>query len=153
MTDTILTQQGYDKLKTELELLKNETLPALAKRIAEAKELGDLSENAEYQEAKDEQGFVARRIIELETIFRSAEVKDTANINFTEVEIGNKVEVENDGKKVTYEIVGANEANPAQGQISNESPLGQSFLGRKKGDEIEVNVPRGKIKYKIIDIK
>jgi transcription elongation factor GreA len=153
MSDIILTPQGLKKLQAELSELKNERLPDLAKRIAEAKELGDLSENAEYQEAKDEQGFVARRIIEIEQILRSATVADTAKINFTEVEIGNKVEVECDGSTFLYEIVGANEANPAEGKISNDSPLGQAFLGKKKGDEVFVDVPRGKLKYKIMAIK
>lgn len=153
MTEKIYTKQGIEKIKKELEELKKIKLPALANRIAEAKELGDLSENAEYQEAKDEQGLVAKRIIELEDELRNAVVTDTDNINNTEVEIGNKVIAQSAQKTFEFEIVSTNEVNPAQGKISNESPLGQSFLGKKKGDLVEVEVPRGKIQYKIIDIQ
>jgi len=149
----ILTKQGYQKVKDELEFLKKEKLPELAKRIAEAKELGDLSENAEYQEAKDEQGLIAKRINELEEVLRIATVTSTENINTSIVEIGNTVEVESDGKIYNFTIVSSNEVNPESGKISNESPLGQSFLGRKKGEVIEIEVPKGKITYKVLTIK
>lgn len=149
----ILTEQGYQKVKDELEFLKKEKLPELAKRIAEAKELGDLSENAEYQEAKDEQGLIAKRINELEEVLRIATVTSTENINTSIVEIGNTVEVESDGKIYNFTIVSSNEVNPESGKISNESPLGQSFLGRKKGEVIEIEVPKGKITYKVLNIK
>lgn len=153
MEGKILTKQGYKKVKDELEELKKVKLPELAKRIAEAKELGDLSENAEYQEAKDEQGLVAKRINELEEVLRVATVTDTDNVNTSEVEIGNKIVVAADGQRYEFEIVSSNEVNPQQGKISNESPLGQSFIGRKKGDTVEVDVPKGKITYQILDIK
>lgn len=149
----ILTEQGYQKVKDELEFLKKEKLPELAKRIAEAKELGDLSENAEYQEAKDEQGLIAKRINELEEVLRIATVTNTENINTSIVEIGNTVEVESDGKIYNFTIVSSNEVNPESGKISNESPLGQSFLGKKKGEVIEIEVPKGKITYKVLNIK
>jgi transcription elongation factor GreA len=149
----ILTEQGYKKIKDELEFLKKEKLPEYAKRIAEAKELGDLSENAEYQEAKDEQGMIARRINDLEEVLRIATVTNTKNINTSIVEIGNIIEVESDGKKYNFTIVSSNEVNPESGKISNESPLGQSFLGRKSGEVIEIEVPKGKITYKILNIK
>jgi len=149
----ILTEQGYQKVKDELEFFKKEKLPELAKRIAEAKELGDLSENAEYQEAKDEQGLIAKRINELEEVLRIATVTSTENINTSIVEIGNTVEVESDGKIYNFTIVSSNEVNPESGKISNESPLGQSFLGRKKGEVIEIEVPKGKITYKVLNIK
>jgi transcription elongation factor GreA len=149
----ILTEQAFKKLKDELEYLKKEKLLELAKQIAEAKELGDLSENAEYQEAKDEQGLVAKKINELEEIVRTATITSTDNINTTIVEIGNSLVVETDKIKYNFTIVSSNEVNPSQGEISNESPLGQAFLGRKKGDIVEVVVPRGRITYKILEIK
>ncbi len=151
--DKILTENGYKKLKDELEYLKNVALPQVAERIAEAKELGDLSENAEYQDAKDEQGLIAKRIMEIEEILRNATILSTESVDTEIVEVGNKVVVENDGKKFEYEIVGMNEANPSQGKISNESPLGMALLGKRRGDEVELDLPKGKIKYKIVDIK
>jgi len=153
MPEKIYTKQGLAKIKTELEELKKVKLPAVAKRISEAKELGDLSENAEYQEAKDEQGLIAKRIMELEEELRNAVVADTDHINNTEVEIGNKVIARSSKKTFEFEIVSTNEVNPIQGKISNESPLGQSFLGKRKGDLVEVVLPRGKIQYKIVDIQ
>jgi len=151
--DKILTENGYKKLKDELDYLKNVALPQVAERIAEAKELGDLSENAEYQDAKDEQGLIAKRIMEIEEILRNATVLSTEDVDTEIVEVGNKVVVESDGKEFEYEIVGMNEANPSQGKISNESPLGMALLGKKRGDEIELDLPKGKVKYKIVDIK
>lgn len=153
MTGKMLTEQGHQKIKEELEHLKKVRIPELAKRIAEAKELGDLSENAEYQEAKDEQGLVAKKINELEELLRIATVTDASSINKTEVEMGNTIIVSQDGKQIEFKIVSSNEVNPAEGKISNESPLGQSFLGKKKGETVEVEIPRGKIMYKIVDIK
>lgn len=153
MSEKIFTKQGLTKIKTELEELKKIKLPAVAMRISEAKELGDLSENAEYQEAKDEQGLIAKRIMELEEVLRNAVVADTDHINNTEVKIGNKVIAQSFQKTFEFEIVSTNEVNPIQGKISNESPLGQSFLGKRKGDLVEVVVPRGKIQYKIVDIQ
>jgi len=149
----LLTKQGHKKIIDELDFLKKIKIPELAKRIAEAKELGDLSENAEYQEAKDEQGMVAKKINELEELLRIATITDSDNINKTEVEMGNTIVVSTGEKNIEFKIVSSNEVNPAEGKISNESPLGQSFLGRKKGDLVEVDVPKGKIKYKIIDIR
>lgn len=149
----LLTKQGHKKIIDELDFLKKIKIPELAKRIAEAKELGDLSENAEYQEAKDEQGMVAKKINELEELLRIATITDSDNINKTEVEMGNTIVVSTGDKNIEFKIVSSNEVNPAEGKISNESPLGQSFLGRKKGDLVEVDVPKGKIKYKIIDIR
>lgn len=153
MTGKILTTEGHQKIIEELEYLKKIKIPELAKRISEAKELGDLSENAEYQEAKDEQGLVAKRINELEELLRIATVTDSSKINKTEIEIGNTIVVSQNNNKIEFKIVSSNEVNPAEGKISNESPLGQSFLGKKKGDIVEVEIPKGKIIYKIIDIK
>ncbi len=151
--EKILTEKGYQKLIEELKHLKEKALPEVAERIAEAKELGDLSENAEYQDAKDEQGLIAKRILEIEEILRNAKVLSTKEVDREKVEVGNKVIIESDGKQFEYEIVGMNEADPAQGKISNESPLGQALLGRKKGEEIELDLPKGKVLYKIVDIK
>lgn len=153
MTGKILTIEGYQKIKEELEYLKKKIIPKIAKKIAEAKELGDLSENAEYQEAKDEQGLVAKKINELEELLRTATVTDTKNINNSVVEMGNTIIVSQNGQQIEYKIVSSNEVNPEEGKISNESPLGKSFLGKKRGEIVEVEVPKGKIKYKIVDIK
>lgn len=153
MEGKILTKQGLRKVKEELEYLKSEKIPELAKKIADAKELGDLSENAEYQDAKDEQGLVAKKIMELEEVLRNVIIHDEDNINTSEVEIGNRVIVETENNTIEFKLVSTNEVNPAKGMISNESPLGQQIMGKKKGDEVEIDVPKGKIKYKIIDIK
>ncbi len=148
-----LTQEGYEKLLAELKERKTVLRKKIALAIKEAKEQGDLSENAEYSEAKRQQRENESRIMELENLIRNSKIAQFDK-NLNQVQIGSKVEVEVGGKKMSFDIVGSNEANPAEGKISNESPLGKSFLGKKKGEEVEVVLPTGKkALYKIISIQ
>lgn len=145
-----LTKEGLEELKIELKELIDEKRQEVAKRIKEARDMGDLSENAEYQAAKEEQGLVEGRITELESIIkRSAVAKGNSN---GEVAVGNKVTIHIDGDKETFHLVGAPEANPKEGKISHESPLGSMLIGKKKGDTFEVEAPVGKLTYKIIKV-
>jgi transcription elongation factor GreA len=123
-----------------------------AERIQEAKELGDLSENAEYVEAKNEQGFIEGRILEIDSILRRATVIKQKSKTSDKVEVGSKIKIKDEKEIKEYYIVGSNEADPNQGKISNESPIGQAFLGKKVGDIIEIKVPRGSKKFKIINV-
>jgi len=150
---TYLTDDGYKKLQEEFEYLKKTRRPQISNRIKEAKELGDLSENAEYADARDEQSFTEGRILELSAILKEVEVIGNKNSDPDEVEIGDTITVDRDGIEKEYRIVGSNEADPINGKISNESPLGQSFLGKKKNQEFTAPCPKGESKCKIIDIK
>ncbi|MFA6043131.1 MAG: transcription elongation factor GreA [Patescibacteria group bacterium] len=145
-----LTPEGLEKLTAELQQLKVEKRRELANRIQEAKELGDLSENAEYQEAKNEQSFVEGRILEIEMTLKSAEVIQPSNSGTAQV--GSHVTIAMAGKSHTYHIVGSNEADPTNGRISNVSPLGQAFLGRKAGDTASIATPSGEIEAKITKV-
>jgi len=145
-----ITKEGLEKAKKELSELKNVRRKEVASRIEIAKDMGDLSENAEYNEAKEEQGFVEGRIAELEALVPNAIIIERANAD--SVTIGCTVRVETNGKEREYTIVGASEADPVKGKISNESPLGTAFLGKAAGDSVEVRVPSGKIVYHIISI-
>lgn len=150
---TYLTKEKLIKLKKELEFLKNNKRREVAERIHEAKDLGDLSENAEYAEAKDEQSWTEGRILELEDIIKRAVLIEENKYHQTStVTVGSRVKVLVKGVEKDFEIVGSQEANPAQGKISNESPLGKAFIGKKVADEIEVEVPKGKVKYKIVAV-
>jgi transcription elongation factor GreA len=151
MNKQFVTSEGFEKLKAELNLLKTEKRRELATRIQEAKELGDLSENAEYQEAKNEQSFVEGRIVELEIMIKNAEVIQPTSS--TVVQVGSRVSISIAGKNQDFHIVGSNEADPAQGRISNESPLGQAFLGHQVGDIATVKTPRGPIEAKILKVE
>lgn len=146
-TTQYVTAEGFEKLQAELHALKTVKRKELADRIQEAKELGDLSENAEYQEAKNEQSFVEGRIVELEVMLKNAELITHKPSGV--VQVGSTVTVSMDKQQVTYTIVGSNEANPAEGRISNESPLGQAFLGRRVGDTTNVKTPRGEVEARI----
>ena len=152
MPDQIISQEGYDKLKKELDERLGPKRLEIANRIEAAKELGDLSENAEYAEAKDEQAFNDGRIGELMALLKNVTVVQN-NGDKNKVSMGSKVTAAAEGKTKEFTIVSFNEANPSEGKISNESPLGVAFLGKKKGDKITVNTPRGPIEYKILDIK
>ena len=152
MTQTnFVTEEGLQKLKDELEELRVKRLE-IAKSIEEAKQLGDLSENASYTEALEAQSFNEGRIAELEELIRSASI---INKQFTEtIELGATIEVEiQGGDRHTYAIVGSQEANPAEGRISNESPIGRSLLGHRKGDTVSVKTPKGQVEYKILSIR
>lgn len=149
MKKTILTQQALDKLKKELEELKGKR-KELTERIEKALEFGDLSENFEYHEAKDSQGLNESRIIELENLVKTAEVAENHSSDI--INLGSNVEVEVNGQKKNFEIVSFNESNPAEGKISNESPIGQALIGHSKGDEVEVEIPSGNVFFKILEI-
>jgi transcription elongation factor GreA len=148
-----LTKEGFEKLKQELEERKSQIRQEIASSIKEAKEQGDLSENAEYAEAKSQQRENESRIMQLENILRTSKVMDKKN-GSKMIDFGSVIDVECHGKKMTFEIVGSNEANPIQGKISNESPIGRAFIGKGKDSKVEVNLPNGKkVEYKIISIR
>lgn len=152
MNTKYLTEDGLKLIKSELDLLKVKR-SEIAKRIEEAKSLGDLSENADYIKAKEEQSFNEGRIKDLEQILSNFEIiKHRAHP--TCVHIGSTVGAKSDnGKELVYTIVGSNEADPTKGLISNESPLGVAFLGKRAGESVEVTTPAGKKIYKIVSIK
>lgn len=152
MSDQIISQEGYDKLKKELDERIRVKRPEIASRIEAAKELGDLSENAEYAEAKDEQAFNDGRIAELMALLKNVTVV-RSNGDKHKIGMGSKVTAEVDGKTKKFTIVSFNEADPSEGKISNESPLGVAFLGKKKGEKITVNTPRGAVVYEILDVQ
>lgn len=149
-----LTEQGFDRLKIELENLVTKKRKQIAQKIKTAKEFGDLSENAEYTEAKEEQSFVEGRIAELEHILKNAKIVTSRGSATCEVvDVGCTVHVHLEGAEYKYRIVGSAEADPEEGHISHESPIGSALLGKKVGDEIEVEVPAGKLKYVIKKIE
>ena len=146
-----LSKEGLQKLREELEEMVNVRRAEVAARIHEAKEHGDISENAEYEDAKNEQAFVEGRIQSLSALIKNAVVIEE-NHSTTHVQIGSTVTLQSADGKESFMIVGSAEAAPAQGKISNESPVGRALLGRKKGEEISVSVPAGDQKYKIVSI-
>lgn len=148
-----LTIEGFKKLQEELKELKEVKRKQISERIQEAKEHGDLSENAEYHEAREEQSFIEGRIIELENIFKNSIVMEESKDKEKIVKIGSCLTLESEGTNLIYTIVGSTEADPKNNLISCDSPLGQALLGRKKGEMIKVDIPRGKIEFKIKDIK
>lgn len=152
MSEQIISQEGYDKLKKELDYLLTVKRREIADRIEKAKELGDLSENAEYSEAKDAQALNDSRIQEISNILKNITVVDNKKNN-NEVGMGSTVTVKTGNKEKKFTIVSFNEADPVEGRISNESPLGVSFLGKKKGEEVLVSTPKGEVKYKILKIE
>lgn len=147
-----LTSDRLEELKIELNKLKTEKRQEIAERLARAKEFGDLSENAEYLEAREEQNQIETRILELEEIVQNAKViKRSAAKNI--VGFGSGVTVLRNGKKFKYIIVGSKEAKPEAGYLSNESPLGKAFFGKKVGESVKVKTPGGEITYKILKIE
>ena len=155
MKDVILTPEGYEKLKQEIEYLSNAKRREVADRIRVAREFGDIAENAEYDDAKNEQELLEHRIATLEERLRNARVISKKDIAKDVVSIGSKVKVKyvDDGETDEYEIVGSAEADPANNRLSNESPVGQAVLGHKKGEVVEVAAPSGSIKLQIVSIK
>ena len=155
MKDVILTPEGYENLKEEIEYLSNEKRREVADRIRVAREFGDIAENAEYDDAKNEQALLEHRIATLEERLRNARVITKKDVAKDVVSIGSKVKLRDIDAKQTFEyrIVGSAEANPAENKLSNESPVGKAILGRKKGETVEVAAPRGALKFKILDIK
>ena len=144
--DVLLTPEGLDKLKDEIEHLSTVRRREVADRIKEAREFGDISENSEYDDAKNEQAMLEARIASLEEKLRSASVIDAAQLDSNVVRVGSLVSVkdEGSGKSLKYTIVGSTEANPSENRLSNESPVGKGLLGRKKGDTVKVQLPTGK---------
>jgi len=150
-----ITLDGLQKLKDQLKYLINIERKNIAEHIQEAKELGDLSENAEYSAAKDEQAFLEMKIAELDSAIKNAVViEENGNSGNGIVGVGStvKFKVEADNKKECT-IVGCHESDPLNNKISNESPIGRAFLGHKKGDTVEFQAPKGLVRYKILDIK
>ena len=150
----ILTYEGLKKYEEELQELKVVRRRDVAEKIKEARGQGDLSENAEYDSAKEEQAEVEARIVVLEKMLRNAEVIDEEDLDKNTIRVGNKVEVldKEFNEKVTYTIVGSAEADPLKGRISNESPLGKMLIGRAVGDAVKVDAPAGVIEYEILAI-
>ena len=148
---TFLTREGLKKLEEELNYLRTVRRAQVAERLHNAQEDGELIENAEYEDAKNEQAFVEGRIQTLEALIKNAVLIDE-NHSTDHVQIGSTVSVESEDGKETFTIVGSAEAKPAEGRISNESPVGRSLLGRKKGEKVVVKVPAGDFTYKIVSI-
>jgi len=144
-----ITAEGKKELEAELEKLKARR-GEIAEKIAEARDYGDLSENAEYDAAREEQGLVESRVAEIEDILLNAELIKTSRKST--IGIGSKVELKNGNKKVNYHVVGPVEANPIEGKISNESPIGVALMGKKEGETVVVTTPKGDIKYNIVAI-
>jgi transcription elongation factor GreA len=150
MTEQIISQEGYEKLEQELDFLIKKRKD-IADRIQSAKDMGDLSENAEYSEAKDAHSFNEGRIAEIQELLKNLIVVNTDSSTF--IGLGSKIMVKlNNGDIKNYTIVSFNEVDPTSGKISNESPLGQAFLGRKNGEKITVTTPKGIVDYEIIQI-
>ena len=145
-----LTKEGHVKILEELDELKGRR-KLVTGRIEDAIKMGDLSENAEYTDAKEEQAFVEGRIAEIDAILKSSEIIKKKRTH-SNVSVGATVKIKWDNSEKTFTIVGPEEANPAEGLISNESPLGKAFLGAKKGDKVPVSTPRGEVMYSILEI-
>lgn len=153
--EIILTPEGLKKLEEELEILKSVKRREVAERIKVAIGYGDISENSEYDDAKNEQAFVEGRIITLEKMLRNARIINNDEVDLNAVSVGSIVTLKDMefGDLVEYTIVGTAESDPFQNKISNESPVGKAILGKQKGSTVEVNVPVGTIQYEIVDIK
>ena len=154
VNEVILTKEGYTKLKEEIEFLSTEKRREVADRIRHAREFGDIAENAEYDDAKNEQAMLEHRIATLEERLRAARVLEKKDITKGVVSVGSVVRLKDMAANKTFEytIVGSAEANPSESKLSNESPVGKAIIGRKKGEVVEVSAPRGSLKYKIVAI-
>ncbi|MDB5176908.1 MAG: greA [Candidatus Saccharibacteria bacterium] len=144
-----ITDEGKKELETELAELKSRR-GAIAEKIAEARDYGDLSENAEYDSAREDQGLVESRIAEIEDVLLNAEIIGVSKS--TSVKLGSKVEVKTGKKSFTYHVVGPVEANPGEGKISNESPIGLALMGKKLGDTAMITTPKGNIEYEVVKV-
>lgn len=152
--EVLLTREGFDKLEEELEKLKTEKRKEVAERIKQAIDYGDISENSEYDEAKNEQAFIEGRIVTIENMLRNAKLIKNEDRQEGKVSLGSRVKVldlEFD-EEITYRIVGSAEADPLADQISNESPLGSALLNKEAGAEVQVEAPAGLFKYKVLEI-
>lgn len=153
--EVILTPEGLRRLEDELEHLKSVKRREVAERIKVAIGYGDISENSEYEDAKNEQAFIEGRIITLEKMLRNARIINNDDVDTNTVSVGSIVTLKDleFGDLVEYNIVGSAESDPLQNKISNESPVGKAILGKQKGANVDVNVPAGVIQYQIVDIK
>jgi transcription elongation factor GreA len=153
--EVILTQEGLKKLEEELEHLKSVKRREIAERIKVAIGYGDISENSEYEDAKNEQAFIEGRVITLEKLLRNARIINNEDVNTDKVSVGAIVTLKDleFGEIVEYNIVGTAESDPFENKISNESPVGKAILGKARGTKVDITVPAGTIQYEIIDIK
>ena len=153
MPTSFLTRDGYAKLQDELDTLRTKKREEIAQRLHEAMEGGELIENAEYEAAKNEQAFVEGRIKELDLLLATAKVIDETAPHGSTAQVGSVVTIQEDGEKPeTYTIVGAAEANPSAGRISNESPLGKALINKKSGDKVQVDAPQGAFTVQIVKV-
>ena len=152
--DIFFTTEGLEKIESEIEYLKTVRRKEVAERIKVALGYGDLSENSEYDEAKNEQAQVEERIAKLEAMARNAKVIDEKQLNKEEVNVGSIVKIKDlsVGEVEEYSIVGSAEADPLEGKISNESPVGSKLIGLKVGDQVEIEIPDGYVKYEVLEI-
>jgi len=155
LKEVILTADGYKKLQQEIDVLRNDKRREVAERIRVAREFGDIAENAEYDDAKNEQAMLEHKIAQLEERILSARVITKKEISKDTVSVGSHVRLRDmqANKTFEYHIVGSAEANPAENKLSNESPVGKAIIGHKKGDVVEVSAPRGSLKFKVLEIK
>lgn len=148
----LITKEGFKKLQEELEYRTTTVRQEIARAIKEAKEQGDLSENAEYAEAKHQQNENENRVAELDMIIKDSQIVEHDK-SVIGIQIGSRVKVKFNGSDLEFQIVGTNEADPANFKISNESPMGRAFMGRIQGDSVDVDTPQGRKRYKILDVK
>ena len=153
--DVQLTQDGYNQIFEELKELKDVKLPKAIDRVATARSYGDLSENAEYHSAREDLSYIEGRVEELELLLSSAKIIQTSGIKkkTSAVDLGSTVTLKVGSSKHIYSIVGEWEANPQEKKISHQSPLGKALLGKKKGEEVEIEVPAGKVKYVVVSVE
>ena len=151
---TILTSEGLRKLEEELEVLRTKTRKEVAEKLKVALSFGDLSENSEYDEAKNEQAKVEARILQLENMLKNVTILDSNELSSDVVQIGSKVKIKDlqDDEILEYRIVGSMETNPDEGKISDESPVGKGLLGHRVGEELKIKIPSGFVEYLILDI-
>lgn len=150
--DVYLTKTGFEKLQEEYKELTEHRRQSVASKIKEARELGDISENSEYDSAREEQGFVEGRITELRKLLNNAIIVEEEEGKAGVVAVGSRIKVHLDGEEQHFQLVGAEEADPLSNKISHESPLGRALLGRKVGDKVEVSAPVGNLIYTIIEV-
>jgi transcription elongation factor GreA len=155
LKEIILTPEGHEKLKHEIEFLSTVKRREVAERIKQAREFGDITENSEYDDAKNEQAMLEHRIATLQERLKHSRVIQKKEITTDVVSVGTRVRLRDVDARETieYTIVGSAEANPAEHKLSNESPVGKAIMGHKKGETVEVSAPRGSLKFKIMDIK
>ncbi len=146
-----LTEERLQELKSELNTLKTSSRVEISERLKRAKELGDLSENADYHEAKEEQSKIEGRIDDLEQIIQNS-VIIKKDFKKDSIDVGSNIEVSRSGKKIKFQIVGSNETKPEDGLISNESPLGRALIGKRVGDSVSIQTPQGNAEYKVLNI-